>query len=211
MTTLATFAVRPAEPRDEAVIRQLFGALHAHNAALDPRFTLAEGWEQILHAHLQHVWDSGHGLSLLAWDEALPVGLALWSAHSDSPLFHHRHWAELVALYVVPQARGQGLAAHLLDAGLAWAHQQGYARVQLYVTASNHTARRFYARHGFRPVQEVWRLEFGAHKELPPVDELSLASYAHGHDLLSISSHPLAADPYRETHPLPEKEDNEDR
>lgn len=70
-----------------------------------------------------------------------------------------------------------------------WAHTQGYERVQLYVTASNEPAKHFYARNGFQPAQEVWRVELGPAGRPPPNDTVCEAIYAHGHDLLSISSH----------------------
>jgi ribosomal protein S18 acetylase RimI-like enzyme len=186
--------IRPVAPADEWAVRELFGALHAFNAQLDARFALAPGWEAILHEHLAHVRQTGHGLSLLAWENARPVGLALWGAHSDSPLFRHRHWAELLALYVAPTARGSGLAERLIGVGLHWAQTHGYERVQLYVTAANEAAKRCYTRAGFRPVQEVWRRELGAAQGSPPTDDECAAIYAQGHELLSTTSHYLVAD-----------------
>lgn len=183
--------VRPAAPPDDWAVRELFGALHAFNADLDPRFALADGWEQVLHEHLQHTRAAGHGLALLAWDDTTPVGLLMMDGHSDSPLFRHRRWAELLALYIAPAAQGSGLADTLLRAGLGWAHARGYQRVQLYVTATNQRARRFYARAGFRPVQEIWRRELGASRATPPDDAACDAAYAHGHDLLSVHPHHL--------------------
>lgn len=185
--TVATLA-------DDYHVRRMFGALHAHNAALDPRFTLAEGWEHVLDQHLAHVRAAGHGLTLLAWIGALPVGLAMFDGHLDSPLFRHRRWCELLALYVEPAARGGGAADRLLDAGVRWARQRGYDRIQLYVTATNLPAKRFYARHGFRPTQEIWRREIHAAGESShfPADE---AVYAQGHELLTTSPHHYIIDP----------------
>lgn len=194
MTAIQTFVLRPAAPTDEWAVQELFEALHTYNAALDPRFALADGWEQVLHDHLLHSHVAGHGLALLAWEDHRPIGLLMIAGHSDSPLFRHRHWAELLALYVVPEAQGAGVAGALLDAGLDWARKRGYARVQLYVTATNLRARSFYARSGFRPVQEIWRIELGSTGMAPPDDPACAVAYAHGRDLLSTHPHHLTAE-----------------
>jgi ribosomal protein S18 acetylase RimI-like enzyme len=78
------------------------------------------------------------------------------SEHVDSPLFRHRCWAELAALYVAPAARGGDVADRLLTEALAWAGERGAGEVRLYVTVSNERARRFYASADFRPLQEIW-------------------------------------------------------
>ncbi|GAB4206759.1 MAG: hypothetical protein OHK0022_34210 [Roseiflexaceae bacterium] len=176
MTTQEIISIRPCAAGDHWAVQRLFAALHSHNAALDARFALADGWMALLDAHLEQTRASGNGLTLLAWEGDTPVGLLMMGSHTDSPLFHHRHWVELLALYVAPEARGDGLADRLLAEGLAWTVAQGYDRVQLFVTASNLPARRFYQRAGFRCAQEIWRLE------------LPHAPHTHQHD----HSHPPA-------------------
>jgi ribosomal protein S18 acetylase RimI-like enzyme len=154
--------VRRAEPGDEWAIRRLFGELHAFNASLEASFALADGWEQVLTEHLNQESTTQRGATLLAWDGDVPIGLAMMGAHTDSPLFRHRSWAELTALHVVSAARGRGVADLLLAAGTDWAQERGYAEVRLYVTAANERARRFYARSGFRPLQEIWTADLDA-------------------------------------------------
>jgi ribosomal protein S18 acetylase RimI-like enzyme len=184
--------LRVAQPAEDWAVHRLFGALHAFNAGLDARFALAEAWPQVLDEYLAHVRAAGHGLVLLAWEGDVPLGLLIMDGHSDSPLFRYRHWAELLALHVVPEARGCGIAERLLKVGAAWASARGYERIQLYVTASNARAKRLYERTGFRPVQEIWRLELGPATRTPPDDPDCAALYAHGHNLLEISPHHLA-------------------
>jgi ribosomal protein S18 acetylase RimI-like enzyme len=154
--------VRPVEPGDEWAIRRLFGELHAFNASLEARFALADGWERLLTEHLTQERETQRGVTLLAWDGDTPLGFAMMGAHTDSPLFRYRTWAELTALHVVPAARGRGVADLLLAAGTAWALERGYAEVRLYVTAANERARRFYDRSGFRPIQEIWTADLNA-------------------------------------------------
>jgi GNAT superfamily N-acetyltransferase len=150
--------IRPAGPTDfEAVVR-LFGDLHRGNAELDDRFALGDGWREILRNHFIRTHHQPGALWVLAWDGDEPVGLLIVEAHQDSELFRHRSWAELVALYVSSGHRGGGLAARLMARAQVWAASRGFDRLQLYVTAANERARRFYSRSGLTPVQEVWRI-----------------------------------------------------
>ena len=160
--------VRRAAPGDERAVRDLFRALHAFNAGLEARFALADGWERELASHLAQERATDGGLTLLAWQGAEPVGLAMVAGHEDSPLFRTRRWPELTALYVAPGVRGAGVADRLLEAGLAWAAARGHAEVRLYVTATNARARRFYGRSGFRPIQEIWTADLGSASAVAP-------------------------------------------
>ncbi len=154
--------LRPATVEDEATVERLFLALHRHNALLDPLFALGPAWRQALHAHLRRVAGDPTGragLTLLAWSGGRAVGLLMMGGQADTELFLHRHWAELLALFVSPSQRGRGLGRHLVAAGVAWAREHGYPRVQLYVTASNEPGRSLYRAAGFQLAQEIWRLD----------------------------------------------------
>jgi GNAT superfamily N-acetyltransferase len=154
--------VRRAAPGDEWAIRRLFGDLHAFNTSLESKFALADGWERLLTEQLRQERVTQGSVTLVAWDGAAPVGLAMIGAHLDSPLFRHRAWAELTALHVVPEARGSGVAELLMEAGLAWARERGFGEIRLYVTAANERARRFYTRAGLHPLQEIWSADIPA-------------------------------------------------
>jgi GNAT superfamily N-acetyltransferase len=181
--------VRPAAPRDDGWLRRLFAELHGINASLDSRFALAEGWEQVFASHLEHERQQRHGMTWLAEAGPDPAGFLMIDGHVDSPLFRHRHWAEVLALYVVPEWRGRGVARALLAAGAEWAGEHGHDRLQLHVTASNSPARAFYAAAGFVPVQEIWRLDLPTAGVAPPGDPQCEAIYAHGHALLGGHVH----------------------
>lgn len=58
--------------------------------------------------------------------------------------------AEVLNLAVVPEYRGRGLGAALLDAGLAAVTARGGSEIFLEVRASNAVAQALYARRGFR-------------------------------------------------------------
>jgi GNAT superfamily N-acetyltransferase len=55
-------------------------------------------------------------------------------------------------IYVVPEARGSGLSRTLIDAAYAWMISQGVVSMELYVTAPNAVAVRFYERAGLQIV-----------------------------------------------------------
>lgn len=78
-------------------------------------------------------------------------------AYTDPPLFRYRHWVEVQALYVVQGYRRQGAARRLMTYTYTWARQQGFNRIQLFVTTSNFGAKTFYAREGFIVSQEILR------------------------------------------------------
>ncbi|MEU7636759.1 MULTISPECIES: GNAT family N-acetyltransferase [unclassified Streptomyces] len=58
--------------------------------------------------------------------------------------------AELVSMWVRPDARGRGVADHLVLAVLRWADDHGFPQVRLWVAQGNDRAERLYARHGFQ-------------------------------------------------------------
>jgi len=196
MSAIAPHAVtvRLATSDDDAQVHSLFHGLHAFNATLDSRFSLADDWPAVLADHLTHERLHHHGATFLAWLGERAVGLLMMDGHTDSPLFLDRHWAELIALYVVPDQRGEGVADDLLDEGMAWAKDHGYTRIQLYVTTSNMGAKRFYGRSRFKPIQEIWCYDLPQAPGLPSTDLACESAYAHGHNLLSNTKHHLTAD-----------------
>jgi GNAT superfamily N-acetyltransferase len=57
--------------------------------------------------------------------------------------------AELVSMWVHPQARGQGVGRALVETILQWARTEGHELVHLWVTETNDPARCLYERCGF--------------------------------------------------------------
>jgi len=62
--------------------------------------------------------------------------------------------AELVSMWVHPQARGQGTGRALVETVLQWARAEGHHHVHLWVTETNDPARRLYAHCGFAATGE---------------------------------------------------------
>lgn len=185
-------AVAPAGRQDRNDVGNLFRALHAFNADLDRRFALADGWQALLDQHLEREWATGGSATLLAHDGTAPVGLVIVGGHTDSPMFQERHWAEIMALYVVPDKRGCGVADRLTASAVEWAGEHGYDRIQLYVTATNVHARHFYARSGFQPIQEIWCRHIAALPVDPPSDDVCETAQQSGELLIGPHEHLLA-------------------
>ena len=73
-------------------------------------------------------------------------------------------------MWVVPSARGSGVADALVDEVVRWARVQAAQEVRLWVTRGNDVAERLYSRHGF--------VRSGQVQPLPPshpcVDEIGM-------------------------------------
>jgi ribosomal protein S18 acetylase RimI-like enzyme len=144
---------------DAAAVKLLFRKLHAFNAALDPRFALSETWETRFDAAIEQALRGDETTCLIAHEAGTgqPCGFALAAVHHDSDMWRYHEWVEVEALYVEDAWHGCGLADGLLSAINAWANSQGQTVVQLYVTASNERAIRFYQHEGFQTTQEIMR------------------------------------------------------
>jgi len=87
------------------------------------------------------LWIAEHDGQAVAYAMAAEADLP----HPDLKLWH----GMLSRLYLEPAWRGQGLAAPMLEAALAWLAETYSPRPWLTVWEGNHRAQRFYARHGF--------------------------------------------------------------
>jgi ribosomal protein S18 acetylase RimI-like enzyme len=135
----------------------LFGALHSYNALLDAHFALSDDWESLLRREFCETAASPDRLWLLVKQANRAVGLLIAAVHTDSPMFRHRRWVEVEALYVASGYRRMGIAQGLLNWAYQWAEAQGLSRVQLYVTASNVRAQSIYTGQGFTVTQAIMR------------------------------------------------------
>jgi GNAT superfamily N-acetyltransferase len=91
---------------------------------------------------------SGYGFFAFLSDLGdLPVGLA-------GGIDEGAGAAELVSMWVRPQARGRKVGAALVMAVADWARGRGLSRLNLWVTDGNQAARALYERCGFAPAGE---------------------------------------------------------
>ncbi len=159
--TPAQLHIAPARYADCDAVVSLFRALHTYNAALDAHFALADDWEDLLRRQFYETYQHPDRLWLLGKDGDRAVGLLIAGIHTDSPLYRHRRWVEVEALYVAPDHRGMGTARRLLNQAYAWAEAEGLSRVQLYVTVSNVRAQSVYTEQGFTITQAIMRKTLG--------------------------------------------------
>lgn len=89
--------------------------------------------------------------NLVAVRDGAPVGQASGTAVDG------RGRAELISMWVAPEARGTGAAAALVDGVAGWARSAGAAGLQLAVRRANERAIRLYRALGFVEVDEPAR------------------------------------------------------
>src|SRR5206468_420130 len=94
-----------AELSDCDAVVTLFGALHSYNALLDAHFALSDDWESLLRREFCETVASPDRLWLLVKQGNRAVGLLIAAVHTDSPMFRHRRWVEVEALYVASGCR----------------------------------------------------------------------------------------------------------
>jgi GNAT superfamily N-acetyltransferase len=78
------------------------------------------------------------------------LGFAFVAPSEDSDQDRERV-VELIAVYVRPNAWGQGAGRGLIEQSLQTAGREGYERMTLWVLEANRRARRLYHRLGFKP------------------------------------------------------------
>lgn len=78
--------------------------------------------------------------------------LARWAGYT--PSFDH---VGEIGTFVLPPYRGQGIGKALAKATLAFARQEGYEKLIIYVRATNHGAQAFYQGLGFDPIGVLTR------------------------------------------------------
>lgn len=89
-------------------------------------------------------WGAPRGAAFAALEEGRAIALAgIYVDRADPSVAH------LISMWVEPAARGRGLGRGLVERALAWASEQGAARVELWITETNQAALRLYESCGF--------------------------------------------------------------
>lgn len=134
-------------PDDAATYRTLrIGGLREAPTAF---VTTAEEEEQLpLATTLERLRQTPDSATFGAYQADQLVGICTVKREIRSKL---RHKADLVGVYVAPQARGTGVARELIRGALGFAATMGVRQVNLGVNAANIPALRLYESLGFRP------------------------------------------------------------
>jgi ribosomal protein S18 acetylase RimI-like enzyme len=93
---------------------------------------------------------SSDSATFVAGRDGVDVGLVVGAPHHE-----HQGDAGLYALWVAPDARGDGAATELVEAVVDWARAAGYHTLRLDVADTNGNALRLYQRMGFQPTGAV--------------------------------------------------------
>ncbi|WP_441247572.1 N-acetyltransferase family protein [Kitasatospora sp. McL0602] len=108
-------------------------------------------------------------LDLVAVLDGTPVAMASGVPSDGDPVA-----AELISMWVAPQARGRGVGDGLITEIARWAAEEGYATLKLAVMPHNDAAIALYRRHGFTDTDEPGDLlDDGVSRELVLAKPLS--------------------------------------
>lgn len=143
MTTVQpTFNIRPIQSADNAAIAQVIRTVSAEfGLGADMGFAVADPTLDSLNEVYQQ---PSSAYWVIAQDGVVVGGGGL------SPLQGAPDIIELQKMYILPQARGYGLARKIIDYSLAFARQQGFNQCYLETTASLQGAIKLYEQLGFR-------------------------------------------------------------
>ena len=136
------------------VIRAVGSADFGQACTILVRFFAEEGFSTpagTIAANLRAMIEDPFSWAAMAWVGDEPVGIATISTNRGVEFGLQ---GEIGDLYVVPAARGRGIARALVDASLAWCRERGCASVQVVITPegqSAHDLLGFYNRLSFAP------------------------------------------------------------
>jgi GNAT superfamily N-acetyltransferase len=136
----ARAAIRPAGPKDAAVLWPMVQALHRHERLPEPGPEVRKALDRLLA-------DPSEGQAHVASDGARPVGYVVLT-FGYSLEFHGR-FGLVDELFVAEAERGKGLGARLLDEAERACRAEGIQALRLEVEHTNLDAERLYARRGF--------------------------------------------------------------
>lgn len=144
--TIRQASVREIEPLFERTIETSWNDLPPALQRRTPRRVLERQIRQLIEQLLK----SGPSTFLVAEDEEGRNLGHLWLGEVTEAFSGERR-GYIHDLYVVPEARGQGIARRLIIEAERLGRQRGYREMGLTVAAHNDSARRLYESLGYRP------------------------------------------------------------
>lgn len=140
--TPLNFHIRTIQPQDNPAIAQVIRTVSAEfGLGADQGFAVADPTLDSLY----EVYQQPSSAYWVIEQAGIVVG-----GGGLSPLQGAPDIIELQKMYLLPQARGYGLARKIIDCSLTFAHQQGFSQCYLETTASLQGAIKLYEQLGFR-------------------------------------------------------------
>ncbi len=134
--------LRPIGRSDRAAWASLWAGYLEHYRTALPRAAHDSAFEQLLSN------EPGTFRGLIAWEGTAALGLVHWLHHAH--MWRPEGVVYLQDLFIVPAARGQGLARRLIEAVYADADARGAPSVYWLTKEDNYPARMLYDRIGRR-------------------------------------------------------------
>ncbi|MGZ2484069.1 ribosomal protein S18 acetylase RimI-like enzyme [Rhizobium pisi] len=161
--------IRHIGPDEVEAFRQIrLEALRVEPASFASRY---EDWEVL---SLEEWRNRLNEPVFIAFQDGAPVGIMGLFRQRSSKMAHR---ATIVMVYVRSSLRGTGLAGRLLEAVSDHARAAGIVQLELFVSAENAAAIRFYQRQGFA---EIGRIPGGVLEEGREIDDVMMARRVAG-------------------------------
>ena len=151
--------IRRACKDDKEQAGALWLRLVNEHAAMDPRFGVAgdalERWTN----DFEYWLDNEQSRVFVAEREGALVGFVTACLWEPPPVYSFSEEVYLNELYVVPEARRQGVGHRLVEAVKAWAEALPVDRLRFGVLAANTDGRAFWQRQHARPVSLTFTID----------------------------------------------------
>ena len=145
--------IRPLTPSELELVAPIWASLLEHHGEAEPdRETRPASESWAIRRRQYELWLEDPGsFALVAEEDGEPVGYAFVHVHGpDDTWVTSERTAELETLAVLPEQRGAGIGAALMDAVDGELKGLGIDDLGLVVVAGNTAALRFYERRGLR-------------------------------------------------------------
>ena len=157
---MANIQIRNANDRDcELIGRFLLAALQDMEAAGGHDVNSDETFWRDFTAKLFRTIQHNDRLYLLAQTGDIVVGYLEGKSSALHEVFAPKKNFHLNAIYVVPEARNQGIATSLVQMALQWATEQGCQEANLNVLVNNTNAKGLYIKLGFTVFRYEMRMQ----------------------------------------------------
>ena len=150
--------LREARSSDLKAIQDLNYALFKHDAGRDPNLNLNWPYEDG-EMYFRRMIAGEIGVCYVAESEGTIIGYLAGSIKIEQPTYRPVKLAELENIFVLPKDREAGIGTLLTNKFIAFAKQNGAARVKVEAYASNTGAINFYEKVGFKPYSLIMEID----------------------------------------------------